>query len=395
MAGPLKGIRILDLTTVVMGPLATQILGDLGADVIKIESPAGDSMRRVGPFRHPTMGPLFLQANRNKRSVTLDLKQPRDRQALLDLVPQADVLVYNIRPQAMRRLGLDYDTLAALNPGLIVCGAFGFGENGPYAGRPAYDDIMQAASGISSLFERVNGTPSFAPINFCDRTVGLYLANTLLAALVHKLRTGEGQAIELPMFETMVQFVMGDHLGGAAFVPPEGPTGYQRLTSTQRGPYPTLDGHLCVVIYTDEHWRRFSAMIGVPDLVANEPRFADLQARTVNAEAMGAYIAAQLMHRSTAEWIGLFAQSDIPATPVNSLDALFDDPHLRAVGFWQELDHPTEGRVKVTRPPGTWSRTPPDITRLAPNLGEHNAELLPQRADPATVRGTDGPVNAA
>ncbi len=376
MTGPLHGVRILDLTTVVMGPFATQILGDMGADVIKIESPSGDSMRKVGPFRHANMGPLFLQANRNKRSVVLDLKKAEDREGLLGLVPGADVMVYNIRPQAMRRLGLDYDTLAAINPGLVVCGAFGFGEGGPYAGRPAYDDIMQAASGISSLLERVNGKPSYAPINICDRTVGLYLANTLLGALFHKARSGEGQAIELPMFETMAQFVAGDHLGGESFVPALGGTGYQRLLSTQRGPYPTRDGHLCVVVYTDEHWRRFSAMIDVPDLVANDPRFATLQTRTVHAEGMGAFLAEHLPSKTTNEWIALFGTADIPATPVNSIDDLFEDPHLKAVGFWQEIEHPTEGLLRVPGVPGTWSRTQPDIRRLAPRLGEHTDELL-------------------
>jgi crotonobetainyl-CoA:carnitine CoA-transferase CaiB-like acyl-CoA transferase len=380
MAGPLHGVRILDLTTVVMGPFATQILGDMGADVIKIEAPGGDSMRKVGPFRHPNMGPLYLQANRNKRSVVLDLKKAEDRDALLGLVPDADVLVYNIRPQAMRRLGLDYETLAAINPGLIVCGAFGFGEGGPYAGRPAYDDIMQAASGVSSLLQRVNGKPSYAPINICDRTVGLYLANTLLGALFHKSRTGEGQAIELPMFETMAQFVAGDHLGGESFVPSLGATGYQRLLSTQRGPYPTSDGHLCVVVYTDDHWRRFSAMLGIPDLVATDPRFASLQSRTVNAEGMGAFLAEHLPSKTTKEWVALFGAADIPATPVNSIEDLFEDPHLKAVGFWQEIEHPTEGLLRVPGVPGTWSRTQPDIRRLAPRLGEHTDEVLARTA---------------
>ena len=379
MAGPLQGVRILDLTTVVMGPFATQILGDLGADVIKIEAPDGDSMRKVGPLRHPNMGPLFLQANRNKRSVVLDLKDSEDRAALLGLVPQADVLVYNIRPQAMRRLGLDPQTLFAINPGLIVCGAFGFGEGGPYAGRPAYDDIMQAASGVSSLLQRVNGQPSYVPINICDRTVGLYLATTLLGALFHQARTGEGQAIELPMFETMAQFVVGDHLGGESFVPALGGTGYQRLLSTQRGPYPTRDGHLCVVVYTDEHWRRFSAMLGLHDLVAHDPRFATLQTRTVHAQEMGAFLAEHLPAKSTQEWLALFGAADIPATPVNTIDDLFDDPHLQAVGFWQEVEHPTEGRLRVPGIPSTWSRTQPDIRRLAPGLGEHTDEVLGRR----------------
>jgi crotonobetainyl-CoA:carnitine CoA-transferase CaiB-like acyl-CoA transferase len=379
MAGPLQGVRVLDLTTVVMGPFATQMLGDMGADVIKIEAPAGDSMRKVGPFSQPdhkTMGPLYLQANRNKRSVVLDLKKPEDRQALLALVPQADILVYNIRPQGMRRLGLDYETLSALNPGIILCGAFGFGETGPYAGRPAYDDIMQAACGVSSLFQRVTGTPTYAPVNICDRTVGMYLANTLLGALFHKQRTGEGQSIELPMFETMAQFVVGDHMGGETFVPAQGSTGYKRLLSSQRGPYPTSDGHLCVVVYTDEHWRKFSAMIGVPDLVAHNPQFASLAQRTIESEAMGAYLAAQLPSKTTREWMALFDEADIPASPVNSIDDLFHDPHLQAVGFWKQIEHPTEGTLRVASPPGTWSKTQPEVRRLAPNLGEHTHEVL-------------------
>jgi crotonobetainyl-CoA:carnitine CoA-transferase CaiB-like acyl-CoA transferase len=376
MAGPLQGVRVLDLTTVVMGPFATQILGDLGADVIKVESPAGDSMRKVGPFRHAGMGPLFLQANRNKRSVVLDLKKPVDKDALLALVPDADVLVYNIRPKAMRRLGLDYETLSAINPGLIVCGAFGFGEGGPYAGRPAYDDILQAAAGISSLFQRVNGKPSYAPINICDRTVGMYLATSLIAALFHRERTGEGQSIELPMFETMAQFVVNDHIGGAVFEPPLGPTGYSRLLSTQRGPYPTSDGHLCVVVYTDDHWRKFGAMIGMPDLLVRDPRFKDLPTRTIHAEDMGAFLAAHMPAKSSREWLALFEAADIPASNVNSIDDLFKDPHLNAVGFWEEREHPTEGKLRVARFPGTWSKTQPDTRRLAPNLGEHDAEVL-------------------
>ncbi|NML44834.1 CoA transferase [Ramlibacter sp. G-1-2-2] len=376
MAGPLAGVRILDLTTVVMGPFATQILGDFGADVIKVESPEGDSMRKVGPFVHPGMGPLYMQANRNKRSIVLNLKQQEDKDTLLALVKEVDVLVYNIRPPAMRRLGLDYETLARINPGLIMCGAFGFGEKGPYAGRPAYDDILQAASGISSVFQRVNGKPSYAPINICDRTVGLYLATTISSALFHKQRTGEGQAIELPMFETMAQFVLGDHFGGALFQPPRGETGYKRLLSSQRGPYPTKDGHLCVVVYTDEHWRKFSRMLGVPDLVDNDPRFASLQERTIRSEEMGAYLNSALVVKTTEEWLRLFDEADIPASPVNRIDDLFEDPHLEAVGFWQEMEHPTEGRIRVPAPVGTWSRTQPEVRRLPPNLGENQAEVL-------------------
>ena len=376
MAGPLAGVRILDLTAVVMGPSATQILGDMGAEVIKIEAPGGDMMRHIGPYRHAGMGPLYLQSNRNKRSVVLDLKKEEGKEALLALVRDADVLVYNIRPQAMARLGLGYETIARLNPDIVYCGAFGFGEDGPYAGRPVYDDLMQAASGVAWLNERVQGKPRYAPINICDRVVGLYLTIAIAGALYHRQRTGEGQAIEVPMFETMAQFVLADHMGGHAFVPPEGPIGYRRLLSTQRGPYPTRDGHLCLVVYTDDHWRRFSAMIGQPDLVQTDARFAGIDARTRHAEEIGAFLATALTGRTTKEWLGLLREADIPAAPVNSLEDLFSDPHLVAVGMFEDVEHPTEGKLRMARHPIKYGRTPAEVRRLPPNLGEHTLEVL-------------------
>jgi len=213
--GPLRGVRVLDLTTVVMGPSATQILGDLGADVVKIETPDGDTMRLIGPWRHPGMGPLFLQSNRNKRSVALDLKTPEGRDAIVRLAKLADVLVSNVRPQGLARLGLDYDSVRAGNDNIIYCVAVGYGSAGPQSGEPVYDDLMQAASGIAGLFRAVDGAPRYAPINICDRIVGLYVANAVTSALYHRAMTGEGQAIEVPMFETMTQFVLADHMGGA------------------------------------------------------------------------------------------------------------------------------------------------------------------------------------
>ena len=376
MAGPLAGVTVLDLTTVVMGPSATQILGDMGADVIKIEAPAGDMMRHIGPYRHPGMGPLYLQSNRNKRSVVLDLKKEGDRQALLRLVPAADVLVYNIRPQAMARLGLGYEVIRGINPAIIYCGAFGFGEEGPYAGRPVYDDLMQAASGVAWLNQQVQGKPHYVPLNICDRVVGLYLAIAINGALFHRQRSGEGQAIEVPMFETIAQFVLADHMGGHAFVPPEGPIGYRRLLSKHRGPYPTRDGHLCLVVYTDEHWRRFSLMIGRPDLMQTDARFADIDARTRHTEEIGALLATALTGRSTREWLELLLEADIPAAPVNSLEDLFTDPHLVVVGMFEESEHPTEGKLRMPRHPIRWGRTPVDAYRLPPNLGEHTHEVL-------------------
>ena len=376
VTGPLRGVKILDLTTVIMGPFATQILADMGADVIKVESPGGDSMRYVGPWRHAGMGPLFLQANRNKRSVLLDLKSPEGKARALALATRADVLVSNVRPQGLARLGLDYESVRSVNPALLYCSAVGYGEGGPDSGKAVYDDLMQAASGISGLFRKIDGAPRYAPVNVCDRTVGLYLANAITAGLYHRERTGEGQFVEVPMFETMAQFVLADHMGGEAFEPPVGPMSYGRLLSTTRGPYATKDGHLAVVVYVDRHWRVFSAMVGDPELLDRDARFRTMENRTQNAQEIGAYLARHLAARTNTEWLHALVEADIPACPVNAVEDLFDDPHLKAVGLFEQAEHPTEGTLTVSRFPVRFSKTPASIRRLAPNLGEHNEEIF-------------------
>jgi len=380
--GPLAGVRVLDLTTVIMGPAATQILGDLGADVIKIESPGGDSMRWIGPSRHEGMGPLYLQSNRNKRSVVLDLKTKEGREALLSLVPDADILVYNVRPQAMQRLGLDYKTVSAINPKIIFCGAVGYGSDGPNSGQAVYDDLMQAAAGISGLFQAVDGAPRYAPVNICDRVVGLYLTIALTSALYHRAVTGHGQEIEVPMFETMAQFVVADHMGGRAFEPAIGEMGYKRLLSRVRGPYKTKDGYLSLVVYLDKHWRAFCDLVGDPGMIDRDRRFATQESRTQNAEVAGAYLAKYLPTRTNTEWIEFCRSIDIPVCPVNSIEDLFDDPHLKAVGMFETRPHPTEGEINFARFPIKFSKSPASIRRLAPNLGEHTDEVLnSERAD--------------
>jgi crotonobetainyl-CoA:carnitine CoA-transferase CaiB-like acyl-CoA transferase len=374
--GPLRGVRILDLTTVVMGPSATQLLGDWGADVVKIESAAGDTMRWIGPWRHAGMGPMFLNGNRNKRSVVLDLKTPDGNAAILALAARADVLVSNVRPQGLVRLGLDYDTVRATNPRIVYCAAVGYGAGGPDTGKAVYDDLMQAASGIAGLFGAVDGTPRYAPINVCDRVVGLYVANAITAALYHRAMTGEGQFIEVPMFETMAQFVLADHVGGGAFDPQEGEMGYRRLLSRTRGPYPTKDGYLSIVVYTDKHWRAFAKLAGCPDLIEADPRFKSQETRTRHAEDIGRFLSETLPQRTNRDWLEVLHSVDIPACPVNTIEALFEDPHLNAVGFFGPAEHPTEGRLTVSRPSVTFSASPASVRRLAPNLGEHNLEIL-------------------
>jgi crotonobetainyl-CoA:carnitine CoA-transferase CaiB-like acyl-CoA transferase len=381
VTGPLRGVRVLDLTTVVMGPSATQLLGDMGANVIKIETPGGDSMRWVGPWRHPGMGPLFLNANRNKRSIVLDLKLPRDKSAALMLARSADVLVSNVRPQGMQRLGLDYESVRRANPRIVYCAAVGFGSGGPESGKAVYDDLMQAAAGIAGLFQAVDGTPRYAPINVCDRVVGLHVTIAVTGALYHRANTGEGQFIEVPMFETLTQFVLADHMGGGAFVPPEGAMGYRRLLSPTRGPYRTLDGYLSLVVYTDRHWRSFAALLGVPDLLDTDPRFASQESRTRHAPHVGRFLAEHLISRTTAQWLEVCHAGDIPASPVNSIEDLLDHPHLKAVDFFEDVEHPTEGTLRTCRFPLRFSRTPASVTRLAPNLGEHNGEVFAASGD--------------
>jgi crotonobetainyl-CoA:carnitine CoA-transferase CaiB-like acyl-CoA transferase len=375
-SGPLRGVRILDLTTVVMGPFATQMLGDLGADVVKIESQTGDSMRWIGPWRHEGMGPLFLQANRNKRSVVLDLKTAEGKQALIKLANRADVLVSNVRPQALQRLGLDYETIRTGNKRIIYCAAVGYGSGGPDAGKAVYDDLMQAASGIAGLFGAVDGAPRYAPINICDRVVGLYVANAISSALYHRAMTGEGQAIEVPMFETMAQFVLADHMGGGAFKPPMGEMGYKRLLSRTRGPYATRDGHISLVVYTDRHWRDFTHLVDCSALMDTDDRFRSQESRTRYAEDIGRFLSNHLQARNNEEWLKVLHEVDIPACQVNSIGDLFDDPHLKAVHLFEEMNHPTEETVMVCRHPVQFSRTPASVRRLAPNLGEHTAEVL-------------------
>jgi crotonobetainyl-CoA:carnitine CoA-transferase CaiB-like acyl-CoA transferase len=374
--GPLRGVRVLDLTTVVMGPSATQALGDLGADVVKIENAAGDSMRWIGPWRHEGMGPLFLWANRNKRSLLLDLKTPEGKAAILQLASEADVLASNVRPQGLARLGLDYPSIKAANPKIIYCAAVGYGAGGPESGKAVYDDLMQAASGIAGLFGKVDGAPRYAPINLCDRIVGLYMVNAITAALYHRAMTGEGQEIEVPMFETMAQFVLSDHIGGNAFAPSEGDMGYKRLLSRTRGPYPTKDGYIALVVYTNKHWEAFTRLIGEPDLLATDPRFASQESRTQFAQEVGQYLASHLPAHTNAEWLKLLHGIDIPACPVNAIEDLLTDPHLRAVGFFEDMEHPTEGKLNIARYPVRFSATAVNIRRLAPNLGEHTGEFL-------------------
>ncbi|MBX3633785.1 MAG: CoA transferase [Rubrivivax sp.] len=373
---PLHGIRVLDLTSYLMGPFATQILGDMGADVIKVEPVEGDLVRAIGPTRSPGMGGIFQQNNRNKRSIVLDLKQPAGRDAVLRLAAKADIFIYNVRPAAMARLGLSYEALSAANPAIVYVGGVGFGQDGPYAAKPALDDLMQGMSGIPSLFQRAGAEgPRYIPMAMADRYSGICLVNAVLGALVHRLRSGEGQAVEVPMFESLVQGVLGDHLMGASFEPALGPPGYPRHLSHDRRPFRTLDGYLCTFIINDRQWRAVLDGIGEGERM-KDPRFATLQARTDHSAEVYAFLDATFRTRTTAQWLELLAKADVPAGPMHSLESLLDDEHLKAVGFFERHEHPTEGAVVSLRPPSRWSKTPLAIGRLPPLLGQHSTEVL-------------------
>lgn len=389
MSGALDGVRVLDLTTVLMGPFATQLLGDMGADVIKVEAPNGDSTRALEPARHPGMSAAFLHVNRNKRSIVLDLKQAIGREALLRLVERADVLVYNVRPQAMARLQLTWDALSTVNPRLIYVGVFGYGQTGPYAAKPAYDDLIQGAIGLPSLIAQVgDGTPRYVPIAIVDRTVGIAAASAVTAALYRREKTGVGQAIEVPMFETMVPFMLGEHMCGQTFEPTAGAVGYPRSLARERTPYVTEDGYLCALIYSDRQWQSFFQMLGEPERYAADPRMENIATRTRHIEALYAMVAEILRTRTTAEWMVRFEAADIPAIPLHTLESLITDPHLAAVDYFQLTDHPSEGPIKQMRPAATWSESPPTIRRGAPRLGEHSVEILNEAGyDPAHIAG--------
>lgn len=374
--GPLAGVRVLDLTTVLMGPYATQILGDFGADVIKVESPDGDVVRQIGPARHPDMGPLFMNVNRSKRDIALDLKRPEARPAILKLVEQADVLVTNIRPRAMARLGLSYEELAELNPRLIYAALVGYDQTGPYADRPAYDDLIQGGSCIAHGFVRAGGQPSYVPAAVADRIVGMAGVNAILAAVIERMRSGQGQKIEIPMFETMVSMIMGDHMGGLTFDPPLDQGGYARHLSPDRRPYQTQDGYVCALIYTDGHWQRFFDAIGRGEVFTTDDRFSSFTNRMANIDFVYSELGKIIRTKTTAEWLDIFERADVPAMPMHSYESVMQDPHLVATGFFYTIEHPSEGTLRQMAVPVSFSRTPVKPSRPAPRLGEHGAEIL-------------------
>ena len=386
MSGPLKGLKIIELTSVVLGPWAAQILADMGAEVIKVEAPFGDSNRQLGASRNPNMAALYLSNNRNKRSLVLDLKQASARDALLKIIKDCDVFLHNNRPQVMTKLKLEYNDIKSVNENIIYCGTYGYSKDGPYGEKGALDDSIQAVSGIAALNELVLGEPRYLPTVVADKTTAITVVYSILAALFHRERTGSGQEVEVPMFETMVSFVMAEHLWGEIFEPPLDKAGYTRLMSHHRKPYKTKDGYIAVLPYMNNHWKTFCEKAERQDLIEDD-RFKNLSSRVENIDDTYSETGKILSTKTTQEWLDIFADTKVPVIVVNSLDDLFTDPHLEAVGFWQDFDHPTEGKLKMPGFPAKFSKTPATIRKHAPNFGEHSLEILAEAGiDKETIK---------
>ena len=373
--GALEGVRVLDMSTILLGPWAAQTLGDMGADVVKVETPAGDLMRQVGPSISDDMGSLHLGLNRNKRSIVIDLKQRAGFDLLMRLATDADVMLHNLRPSVVDKLGLHYEVFRDANPAIIYCGACGFHRGGPLEDKPAYDDIIQAASGLADLQSSISGEPRYVPSAAADKITSMAVVSAITAALFHRERSGEGQAIEVPMFETLVGFLMVEHLYGHCFEPSKGAAGYPRVVAPGRKPYATLDGYIAALPYSDQNWQDFFTLAGRVDL-AGDARFASAGSRLEHVDELYEALGNIMRTRTTADWLQALEAAGIPVMPVNSPDDLLNDAQLESSNFWRLIEHPTEGLLRSPDPPVTFSKTPSDVRRPPPRLGEHTREIL-------------------
>jgi crotonobetainyl-CoA:carnitine CoA-transferase CaiB-like acyl-CoA transferase len=376
--GPLDGIRVLDLTSFIFGPYTTQILGDLGADVIKIEGPEGDRQRGVAKAaKNPEMGSIFMALNRNKRSVVLDLKKDADRAKLHALVPDAQVFIHNVRADAAQRLGLDYETVAKLNPSIVYVHCVGYGSDGPYAGRQAFDDLVQAASGASDLLPRVDGNPEkrLFPSYMADKVSSLHAVYALLAALFHRERTGEGQFVEVPMFESFTSFLLAEHLAGATFEPPVSHMGYTPALTADRKPLKTKDGDIVVQSPSRLASAKFLELGGISNAYESN-RFVSATDSKGKVAVYYAMLREAALAHTADEWMELGREHNIPIMRANTLEEVLTDPHLTAVNFFELREHPSEGLWRAMKPPVKFSKTPATIRRDPPRIGEDSNEIL-------------------
>ncbi|MBO9355982.1 CoA transferase [Bordetella petrii] len=358
-----------------MGPYGTRILADMGADVIKIESPEGDSFRGYGPLRNQLMSGSILNLHRNKRSVQLNLKDAGAADALRKLIATSDVLVHNLRPQAAARAGLTWNRVKEINPLLVLCAAHGFNREGPYGDKAAYDDLIQAGCGLSGLVEQATGQAGYAPTALCDKIAGQAIVSAVLGALLHRERYAEGQEVEVPMFEVAIDFMLVEHFGPAAFEPPLGPAGFKRQLSKNRKPYRTRDSWACILPYSDRNWKDFFAFIGRPEL-ADDARYRRITDRVINVDSLYGLVAEHALLHTTQEWVAFCDAVSIPCMPVLRLDELKHDPHVAATSFMEPAEHPTEGRYHALKSPVRFGATPYRLRRHAPRLGEHTTEVL-------------------
>jgi len=376
-SGILSGYKIIDLTSVVLGPFCTQMLGDLGAEVIKIESPEGDIMRQAGPSVTENMGAIYLTINRNKRAMTLDLKKPEAKEILRKLIAGADAVIHNIRAGGMRRLGFDYESVKEINPEIIYLHAVGYGSKGHYAGRQAYDDLVQAACGMATMLPRQDDTeaPRYFPGLVADKTTGLYAAYAMMAAFLHKERTGRGQHIEVPMMECMVAYTMAENLYGHTFVPPNGETAYTRSINPMRKPYRTKDSYLAIMPYSNDNWAQFFILGGMPDLI-DDPKFSTYPERTKNITELYALAEKVALLRTTENWIEKLVPVNVPCMRVHTLESVLQDPQITETGFIEEREHPTEGKYLSVKHPVEFSDAPAQFNCEPPVLGQDNRAIL-------------------
>ncbi|MDT5338612.1 MAG: hypothetical protein QOD90_4117 [Mycobacterium sp.] len=371
-SGPLAGVRVVDLTAVVMGPYCTQIMADMGADVVKVEPPAGDNARYISVGPAPGMSGVFVNVNRGKRSVVLDLTTDEGHAALCGLIGQADVFIHSMRARAIAKLGFSYDAVAAINPAIVYTNCYGYSRRGPEADRPAYDDVIQAQCGIAAVQEMLTGETTYVGTIVADKVAGLTALYATMMALFHRERTGEGQEVEVSMFETMASFMLVEHANGAMFDPPLGPAIYPRTVAPNRKPYETKDGHVAVLIYNDKHWNAFIAAV---QPAWNSDSYATLEQRAKQIDVMYGLIAQTLLERTTAEWLELFRELEIPAAAIQTPGELFDDPHLNAVGLFETVQT-KHGPVRFPGVPTWFSRTPGRVAGPAPELGADTAAVL-------------------
>lgn len=370
--GPLAGIRVIDLTGMVFGPYATQIMADMGADVIKVEPPGGDDVRNISPGPVPGMSGVFVNVNRGKRSVVLDIKSAKGKEALRQLIAGADVFIHSMRAKAIARLGFDYAAVAAIKPNIVYTNCYGYSRRGPDADKPAYDDTIQAECGIPHVQQLMTGEPGFVATIMADKVAGLTALYATTMALFHRERTGEGQEVEIGMFETMASFMLVEHANGAMFTPPLGPAHYHRAAAPNRKPYKTKDGHVAALIYNDKHWKLFTERVK-PDWVT--PDMATLAQRALQIDTVYANLAQTFLERTTDEWVALLDELGIPASRLQTTDELFDNAHLNAIGFFETIES-KQGPVRFPGVPTWFSQTPGKVAGPTPLVGEHTQEVF-------------------